>query len=122
MRKLPLGLLIGILLAAAGGADSRASYPYGSQHTYFGPEGSAIYRVEYRTGFNYPQWNRVYRPLYKYFSIYYTDGTSRWGFKRNFLDNPLVWPYAGGYGRSACIHSDDNFQAPQYPVTCQHAT
>lgn len=111
-----------ILLIVVASFALSSSTAGATQFTYSGPEWYAIYGVANTSGWNYPQLNRVYRPAGYYFTIYYTDGSTYWGYKRNFWDNPLVWPYAGGYAKSVCIHSDHDFTEPMYPVTCQYLT
>jgi hypothetical protein len=91
-------------------------------HDYYGPYAWGFYGVEEASGWNNPDRNRVYRPLGYYYTIYYTDDYTAWGYKRNYWDNPLVWPYAGGYAKSACIHSDHYYTDPQWPVSCQYIT
>lgn len=114
------GRLCLLAVAMAIMAAVSASAGYATVHTYYGPEYYAYYGYAHESGYNWPTTNRVYRPLWRYFSIWYTDDVSAWGFKRNYWDNPLVWPYAGGYARSVCAHSDNEIQDPQYPVTCQY--
>lgn len=91
-------------------------------HTYYGPEWDAYYGPAYKSGYNWPTTNRVYRPIGRYMSIWYTDDSTAWGFKRNYWDNPLVWPFSGGYARSVCAHSDNEIQYPIPTVTCQYIT
>lgn len=121
---IPLSRLrtVGAIVIAAVSFGLLAGTASATVHTYFGPAHTAYYGFSYQSGFNYPQTNRVYRPLYHYFTLYYTDGQYAWGYKRNYWDNPMIWPYPGGYARSACGHSDDEIQDPQYPVTCQYIT
>jgi hypothetical protein len=121
MKKLARPIALALVTAAVFAGGAAATYPYGTQHQYFGTA-TAYYGVANKSGFNYPQWNRVYRPLYHYFSLWYTDDSTAWGFKRNYTENPLVWPDPGGYAKSVCSHSDSEIQTPQYPVTCQYAT
>jgi hypothetical protein len=92
-------------------------------HTYYGPEWTAYYLEFNDSAWNYPDSHRVYRPAGYYFTIYYrhTDGTAS-GYKRNYWDNPLVWPSGGGYAQSVCAHTDHDFPGPQYNVTCQYTT
>jgi hypothetical protein len=111
---LALTLAFACVLLSAGTANATV-------HTYYGTA-DAYYGIANKSGYNFPDLNRVYRPLYVYFSVYYTDDVNAWGFKRNWWDNPLVWPYAGGYARSVCMHSDGDFPDPWGPTTCQYVT
>src|SRR5947209_636790 len=55
----------------------------GVVHTYFGPSGYAQWAVDYSSGFNYPQYNRVYRPVPNEFWLWYSDGTYAYQFEAN---------------------------------------
>jgi hypothetical protein len=92
------------------------------QHTYFGPEATQQYGVPYQSPWNYPTANKAWRPLGYYESVYYTDGSTAWGFKRNANENPVVWPYSGGYAMSVCIYSDSFYQGSLPNVTCKYET
>lgn len=89
--------------------------------TYFGPAWTQQYGVRYDSGgYNYPNWNRAYRPLWYYETIHYWDGCcTSWGFKRNYDENPIVWPNPGGYAWSTCMYSDGDIQGSLDDVTCQ---
>ena len=111
-----------LLVAAFLGALTWTAGANATVWTYYGPAWDAYYGEANTSGWNYPDTNRVYRPLYFWFTIYYTDGSTAWGYKRNYWDNPLVWPYAGGYARSVCAHSDGGYPDPIQSVTCQYIT
>ena len=103
------------LVAAVARFALATSAAQATVHTYFGPEWGRRYGVANKSGWNWPTTNRVYRLLLLDLVHGRLDG-----FKRNYWDNPLVWPYAGGYARSVCAHSDNELQGiieSRRPVT-----
>lgn len=111
-------LVLGVVLTLMFGATTAKA----TQHLYFGPESTQTYGVAYTSGWNYPTANKAWRPPAYYETLYYTDGSTYWGYKRNWDENPIVWPYSGGYAKSVCIYSDHDFQGTLYPVTCKYET
>ena len=112
---LVLGLVLAITLSVAGGAA-------GLVHTYFGPSGYAQWAVDYNSGFNYPQYNRVYRPVPNEFWLWYSDGTYAYQFEANTWNNPFVHNQAGGYRQSVCTNRTSYYPPVVYPTTCQYGT
>ena len=117
---LVLGLALVIALSVSGGAS-------GLVHTYFGPDGYAKWAVDYNSGFNYPQYNRVYRPVGNEFWLWYSDGAGHvYQFESNTINNPFVHNQPGGYRQSACSNRTAWSQPPPgpvvYPTTCQYGT
>lgn len=101
-------------LATAGSAGALV-------HTYFGPSGYAQWAVDYNSAFNYPQYNRVYRPIGYTFWLWYSDGTYVYQFESNSGSNPFVHNQAGGYRQSVCSNRND-YGVVVYPTTCQFGT
>lgn len=110
--------ILGIALTLAFGATAA----HAVQHTYIGPEGTQPYGVAFDSPSNYPTANKVWRPVGAYETIYYTDGSTYWGYKRNADENPVVWPYSGGYAKSVCQYSDHFYQGYLSNVTCKYET
>lgn len=117
MKGIHLITLLAVVALAVGVTAANAT-----QHTYFGPEWGQPYGYAYESAWNYPTANKAWRPLGYYETIYYTDGSTAWGYKRNYSENPIVWPYSGGYAKSVCIYSDYEIQGTLYPVTCKYET
>lgn len=117
MAKVRLVALAFALALALGVTAAHAT-----QHTYFGPEGSQPYGVQFASGWNYPIANKAWRPVGAFETIYYTDDSTGWGYKRNADENPIVWPYSGGYAKSTCTYSDHDYQGYLYNVTCKYET
>jgi hypothetical protein len=113
---LVLALALVIALSISGGAA-------GLVHTYFGPSGYAQWAVDYHSGFNYPQYNRVYRPVPNKFWLWYSDGAGHvYQFEENTWTNPFVHNQPGGYRQSVCSNRTDGYPPVVYPTTCQYGT
>jgi hypothetical protein len=117
---LVVGLALVIALTVSGGAS-------GLVHTYFGPDGYAQWAYSYSSGFNYPQYNRVYRPVGNEFWLWYSDGAGHvYQFESNTINNPFVHNQPGGYRQSVCTNRTAWSQPPPgpvvYPTTCQYGT
>jgi hypothetical protein len=116
---LALCLALVIALSISAGAS-------GVVHTYFGPDGYAQWAYSYSSGFNYPQYNRVYRPTGNEFWLWYSDGTYAYQLEMNTWSNPFVHNQAGGYRKSVCSNRTAWSLPPPgpvvYPTTCQYGT
>lgn len=113
--KLLIASAVVAFVVLAGGAAAAI-------HTYFGPGGAAEYGVRYASAYNEMQWNRVYRPVGFWFTLYYSDDQFAYQYERNWWDNPFWHNNPGGYRRSVCIHSDHDWPYPIDPTTCQYGT
>lgn len=113
--------LLSVLVVAVAVSISAASAK-AVVHTYFGPSGYAQWAVDYNSGFNYPQYNRVYRPVGNKFWLWYSDGTYVYQFEENTWSNPFVHNNAGGYRQSVCSNRTALDPPVVYPTTCQYGT
>lgn len=90
------------------------------QADYAGPNAHTVYGQKEQSGFNTMQWNRVYRPVGRWYSLWYETGGTAYQFDRNLTDNPFWHNQSSGYVTAVCVHSDGDDQSVQYPVTCQY--
>jgi hypothetical protein len=87
-------------------------------NTYFGTA-SAAWNVAHDSGYNNMKMNRVYRPLYHTFALYYGD-CCQYDEDRN--TNPFTHNNPGGYTWSSCANVDPYDHNPWPTVTCQYQT
>ena len=112
---------LALIAVTLGVALCSATLAYAGQITYFGRSGSAVYSVAYKStssGSGVYQWNRVYRPLGRYFSLWYEANNTAYQFDRNSTNNPFWHQQSSPVGvQSVCVHSDGG--SNQSPVTCE---
>jgi hypothetical protein len=113
MSRVRALVLAGLLALSATATNATAHID-----TYYGPA-SSYYGVANQSGFAGMEWNRVYRPVGRWFSLWYQDGSIAYQFERNRTNNPFWHNNPSGYVRSVCAHSDGGNQGPITPTTCQ---
>lgn len=84
-------------------------------HTYFGNEATMpAYGLSWTPGYNYLNWNRVYRPTGNLFELYYEGGAQ---YASNSGSNPFWHNQSSGYTRAYCGNLEGH---SVNTVTCQY--